>query len=196
MPGVLLLVLMVLMGTFVSRNQDRSDQNSPTTKDQPLVVGGLKSDESALVHKRKDDNGSAAHGDRAISKAEKSKLEDAQDEEIKKAIRLREEQEAKRIQKEQEAKDLELKEMQQREASRKAREIRDAEEKAAAARKVEEEKAGELLKWAKRWLDRDDLNDKDNGVRRLEELLRRFPNSESAKEARKLLDSVLKKKPG
>ena len=62
-------------------------------------------------------------------------------------------------------------------------------------RRVDEEKAGELLKWAKRWLDRDDLNDKDTGVRRLEELLRRFPNTETAKETRKMLETLSKKKP-
>lgn len=195
-PGLILVVVAVLMVGIFSRNLGSLDQRTLPPKNQPVSADTLKSDDTASIREREGDHGNTAHLDRAIAEAEKRKLEDAQDEETKKAIRLRDEQAAIRIQKEQEAKELELKEKMLREDSQKAKAERDAKEKAAAARKVEEEKAGELLKWAKRWLDRDDLNDKDNGARRLEELLRRFPNSDSAKEARKLLDSVSKKKPG
>lgn len=74
---------------------------------------------------------------------------------------------------------------------------RDAEEKREATEQrdkeriaAEEEKAAELLKHAKRWLNE---GDKELATRRLDELLKRFPRSRLAPEAKKLRDDISRK---
>lgn len=72
----------------------------------------------------------------------------------------------------------------EREAEAKAKAEAEAEErKAQAIRDAEEEKAADLLKHARRW--RDEEKNEEVAQRRIDELLRRFPNSKAADEARK-----------
>jgi hypothetical protein len=67
-------------------------------------------------------------------------------------------------------------------------------EKLAAQLQADEDKAADLLKAARRWLD-GSLGERDEKLAqaRIDELLRRFPNSQAAGEARKLLPLKSKK---
>lgn len=192
--GGILVVVVVLLGVVFSRMQGNAPQPHVLEREQDAKES--RNDVSVVPGSSDSQRKSSTevNADKSLFDSENRRKEEARTEEAKKAIQLREEAEAKRIQKEQETKELEQKEKLRKETEQRDRAVREADEKKAANRKIEEEKAGELLKWAKRWLNPDDLNDKDNAVRRLEEILRRFPNTESAKEARKILDSVAKKK--
>jgi transposase-like protein len=97
---------------------------------------------------------------------------------------LEKEREIAKAKEEQRLKELELRE----------KEIMDkilAEEKAKNKLKEENEsKAHELLKHAKRWLNEE--QNKEIAIRRLEELLRRFPDSSVAEEAKKMHNEISK----
>lgn len=71
--------------------------------------------------------------------------------------------------------------------AKKAKQEEDAKKEAAK----DEDRAAELLKAAKRWLSE---GDKELALRRLDELLKRFPKAAVAEEAKKLKDEIAKKK--